>query len=287
MQRFKKFLFLATSLFSLSSLFALNINEIFFVKLSELRPTQVRYSSANVKDKINKAIKQGDTDKCFSFFKYDNGKSIYSNKDAIPVVATDSQFPLYYLVDGHHSVLASLQVKAQTIPIKIVAIYYPKPDTDFFWEWMQKKHFSFLKDIDGSLRIPKNFNSLTDDPLRYFAAISARKFEKDTTYENSTGHEYPLWVKIGKDIPFIEFFIADALKDSVTYSYEEHFEDNKNKLQFQNKIELARNILLKKIQEAAPSSPLKLLKLLPNKEFYLKSTLIQNWLKQNTITQGC
>ncbi|HBY05620.1 TPA: hypothetical protein DEG75_01590 [Candidatus Dependentiae bacterium] len=274
-----KLIFLTPLICSVNLFFPINNVDILFVNLSQLRPTQVRYSSENVNDKVTKAIKQGDTNKEFSTFKYDNGQSIFSTKDALPVIATnidsEEKTPLFYLIDGHHSALASFKVKAKTIPVKIEDIYYPAPGTNFFWEWAQKHQYTYLKDTDGSLRIPEDFNTLTNDPIRYFAALAARKFEKDTNYKNSTGAEFPLWVKIGKDIPFIEFHIADALIEA---SFVYNYGDEKDKKLFQEKIEFARIILTKKIKELDEKAPLKQLKLLTKQEHFRKSVAIQKWL---------
>jgi hypothetical protein len=59
---------------------------------------------------------------------------------------------------------------------------------------------------------PKKFSELKDDTNRYFAAITARKYTSnpDGSYA-SKGALYPLWIKVDKDIPFIEFKIANGL----------------------------------------------------------------------------
>jgi len=272
-----KFAFLTPLICSVNLFFPVDKGDILFVKLDQLRPTQVRYSSENVNDKVKKAIKQGDTNKELSVFKHDKGQSIFSISDALPVIATniDQKIPLFYLIDGHHSALASFKVKAKTIPVKIEDIYYPKPNTKLFWEWARKYQYTYLKDTDGKLRIPEDFNTLTDDPIRYFVALAARKFEKDTTYKNSTGAEYPLWAKIGKDIPFIEFHIADALIEaSFAYQYGEE----NDKTLFQEKIEFARIVLSKKIKDLDEQDPLKQFKLLPKKELFTQSIAIKKWL---------
>lgn len=250
---------------------AVGKNCSFYVQLDQLRPTQVRYSQANVDDKVTKAIKRGDTDKEYSFCAYDGGKSIFSLDDAIPVVKTEDG--AYYLCDGHHAVLASYVVGAKSMPVFVIETYPGPGGTEGFWEWACAWGYAYLKTVGGQMVVPTGFTDLIDDPVRYFVALSARKFEKELTFEASTGAEYPLWVKIKKDIPFIEFHVADVL---VAAGFVYRYGDEKNKELFQEKIEQARAIL----RAVLPGcQKLKGLKFLPEKEQFEKSLKIRGWLE--------
>jgi hypothetical protein len=69
-------------------------------------------------------------------------------------------------------------------------------------------------------KIPLLFSELQDDPNRYFAALIARKCKADGDLKMSIGAEYPVWIKVGKDIPFVEFRISDVLwQKGIIYDY--------------------------------------------------------------------
>lgn len=187
-----------------------------YISISEVFPAQVRYSMLNMKDKANRAIIKGDAvwDESSSSweYKFNDGTSILSEKDALPVVLAPFG---YVLIDGHHDVLSSLHLQAQTVPVKVIEDL-SHLSRDEFWREAEERGWSYLYRIDGSKALPPtSFHELIDDSNRYFAAITARKF---TSNENgnytSKGAEYPLWVKVNKDIPFIEFKIANVLFDN-------------------------------------------------------------------------
>lgn len=186
-----------------------------YVSIDELFPAQIRYSLLNMKDKANKAIIKGDAvwnDDGGWEYKFDNGNSILSTKDALPVVRASFG---YVLIDGHHDVLSSMHLQARTVPIHVIEdVSYLSRDE--FWREAEGRGWAYLYTIDGRKAAPPtSFYDLTDDPNRYFAAITVRKFtaNEDDTY-SSKGAEYPLWVKVNKDIPFIEFKIANVLYEN-------------------------------------------------------------------------
>ncbi|HBL98359.1 TPA: hypothetical protein DDZ86_01805 [Candidatus Dependentiae bacterium] len=255
----------------------LNARDVFYADLSELRPTQIRYSSENVKDKVKKAIKQGATVKNFLYFKYNNGTSIFDVNDAVPVIKTPEGL---FLCDGHHSVLASKEVGATTMPVFIADKYnFNVKNNPIFWTWASQKNYAYLRDLDGKNKYPADFESLTDDPVRYFVALAARKFEKSAQFSDSTGADYPLWVKIGKDVPFVEFRVADLLYEA---GFKFVYGDEQDKKLFEQKIEMARGMLEQRLSLLTKVHPLKKLKFLPKKEFYKESSAIKEWLKNTS-----
>ncbi len=258
------------------SLNVFGVKDIFYINVDQLHPTQIRYSSENVNDKIKKAIKQGATDKENTFFKYNEGTSIFDLNDAVPVIKTADG---YYLCDGHHSVLASRVIGASTVPVFIADAYkFEAKNNPVFWEWASDRNYAYLKDLDGKNRFPADFDSLTDDPVRYFVALAARKFEKNTKYSDSTGVEYPLWVKIGKDVPFVEFRVADLLYSA---GFKFNYGEEKDKSLFEQKIEEARAILVEKLKLFPDLHPLVTFKFLPEKERYDESELVKTWLENS------
>ncbi|MBS0585122.1 MAG: hypothetical protein JSR76_02330 [Verrucomicrobia bacterium] len=196
--------------------------DIFYLEISELFPSQLRYSSQNVKEKIRKKIKSGaatwnELEKRWEL-SYHNGESALSSKEALPVMK--SSFG-YVLVDGHHDLLASVGLEAKSIPVRVVADFSSLSEEEF-WKRAEKEGLAYPYDIDGNRLIPSHdFGKLQDDSNRFFAAIAGRKYPMLDDLSVSTGAIYPLWIKVGKDTPFIEFMIADALyKAGIVYPYE-------------------------------------------------------------------
>lgn len=126
----------------------------------------------------------------------------------------------YVLIDGHHDVIANLALGAEELRVGVVADLSVLEENEF-WEEMEKQGWAYLYDLSGNRNIPpRKFYLLEDDPNRYFAALTVRRYA-DSKMAESSGAEYPLWIKIGKDIPFIEFKIADILwRHGFAYEYE-------------------------------------------------------------------
>jgi hypothetical protein len=187
--------------------------DVQYVSYDQIHPGQIRYSKLNTAEKVGKLKKKKaaifiEDSKSYEY-KYHKGTSVLSKKDALPVVKTNFG---YVLTDGHHDVMSSLELKAKMIPIKITDDL-SHLSKDAFWKLAEEKGLAYLVNINGDNGLPPaSFADLIDDSNRYFAAITARKYidEKNGTF-NSKGADYPLWIKINKDIPFIEFKIANAL----------------------------------------------------------------------------
>lgn len=134
---------------------ALKLGEKGYVPISVLRPAQVRYSNKMVREKI----------KQFQGLWYDDGRSIFelNSVNTIPVVLGPKG--CYYLLDGHHSVLASIRLRAKTMPVevKVDLSYFPKDNADF-WAEMVNKQYARLLDRDGSgAKPPRRFSDLKAD----------------------------------------------------------------------------------------------------------------------------
>lgn len=213
-----------------------------YVPLAKVFPGQVRYSNMNVLDKIQKAKAKGeaicDQEQCS--FKFDKGQSILPLKKALPVVV--APFGLV-LLDGHHDTLASIRLGAKTIPVEIKEDLSNLTEEEF-WVQSAQRGWSYPHAIGGAWQVPdpkKGFGQLVNDPNRYFAAITARKCDLSTdTPETSRGATYPLWVKVGIDVPFIEFKISDMLNNN-GFVYDEE----KGQADLDQMTEEAREILAK------------------------------------------
>lgn len=205
------------SIFFLTSFFHDPPIDLGYVEISEIHPGQMRYSREKVIEKIPKAIEKGLViEKKEGYqLKYDGGRSIVPLGKALPVVLGPDG---YVLVDGHHHILESLHFHAQTVPVKQIADL-SQMSSEEFWKKAEELGFAHLNNLRGEKQIPpKDFNDLEDDPCRYFATMTARRYSAD--FSSSSGAEYPLWIKVGRDIPFIEFYISDALRQQgVIYDY--------------------------------------------------------------------
>jgi hypothetical protein len=227
-----------------------------YIPYSQLHPGQIRYASKNVEEKRKKAIATGAAlcvNNCW-IYKYHNGTSIMEEKNALPVVKSVVG---YVLVDGHHDVLSSIALGATMIPIKVIADL-SHLSVQQFWLEAEKLGLIYPYALGGEYQVPPiHFKDLIDDPNRYFAAIVARKCEGPTTSPaNSRGFDYPLWRKVGKDIPFIEFMIADIWwNNGIYYTYA--MGDNPS-IKF---VEKARTVLKK--------NSIKGLKLVSKRTYYL------------------
>lgn len=214
--------------------------QVHYVSYHQIFPAQLRYSSQNVTEKVGKAISKGNAawneKENKWILKYDEGKSILSEKEALPVVLASFG---YVLADGHHDVLSSIQLQAEMIPVRVIADL-SQLEIEDFWKEAEKKGWAYLYAIGGQRSLPPQyFTDLQDDLNRYFAAITARKYVNEDMKESS-GAEYPLWIKIGKDIPFIEFKISDVLwMHGLIYNEDLH--GNPPTEEF---VELARKVLL-------------------------------------------
>lgn len=193
-----------------------------FVAIASIAPGQSRYASLNVLEKVTQAQKRGGAVRSNGRWlpAYNNNTSIFHENSALPVVKGPEGL---VLIDGHHDVRASLELGATYVPVKIVADLSAL-SVEEFWKVAEEKGYVYPYAKGGSYRRPsKDFNEMEDDSNRYFAAITARKcLDERTDNTNTIGADYPLWVKVGKDIPFIEFRIADALyQNGFTYNLAE------------------------------------------------------------------
>jgi hypothetical protein len=194
----------------------------FYLHYLDILPGQLRYSSQNVEEKVKGLIKKeratwNEEAKKWEF-KYNDGKSALPKEESLPVV----KGPMgYVLADGHHDVLSNLALGVEWIPIRIVKDLSQLSEQEF-WSQAEAEGWVYLYDLKGEKKLPpRNFNELVNDPNRYFAAIMARKCKVEGNLEDSIGADYPLWIKIGKDIPFIEFMISDIMmKHGLIYSDE-------------------------------------------------------------------
>lgn len=214
-----------------------------YISYKKIHPGQTRYSNHQVEKKMQREKEHGtaiwdEEDKKWKL-KHDHGKSVYSHRDILPVIRAPFG---YVLVDGHHAVIAGIRFGSKQVPIRVIADL-SNLSTEEFWREAEQHGYVYLYKIDGKKSLPpEKFTDLQNDPNRYFAGATVRKYYTDRTgTDASAGAEYPLWIKVDKDTPYIEFMIANALyKAGFTYDDKAHG-DNPPKEQ----IEQARAILEK------------------------------------------
>ncbi|MGM0440747.1 MAG: ParB/Srx family N-terminal domain-containing protein [Chlamydiota bacterium] len=199
-----------------------------YIDISMIRPGQIRYARPNVNKKINKALKklkvakrEGDGYRLLA----DNGRSSIPADKAVPVIISPFPTKPYVLVDGHHDVLAAIEMGAKTVPVKVIADLSNLDKAEFYRE-AARKGYIYYKALGGCdvESYPTSFEVLKADPYRWLVTILSRKcpcreadMENDSESEASQGSyawRYPVFIKSdekGEDLPFVEFIVADII----------------------------------------------------------------------------
>lgn len=242
-----------------------HIGDTFYAEIDQLYPSQLRFTRHIINRKIDKAATKGYLSLGGDGYSLSDtqNQSVYPLSDPTPVVKTCFG---YALVDNHHRVAAAKIVGAKAHPVKLVADYSHLRD-DELWKELGKQCLAYPFDTQGNFQTPpKSFADLQDDPLRYFAAISARKFEGQPATLKSSGTTYPLWIKINKE-PFTEFKIANQL---YKHNFKYHYDIKEDELD--SLIEQAREILTK--------DPIPGLRLVTTRMRFDHSPQIKAWLEE-------
>jgi hypothetical protein len=172
---------------------------------------------------------------------------VVPNNDPLIVVLT-ALGPM--VIDGNHHLLMSRFIKADMIPVKIIADLSHLNPADLKNE-MIRRHWLYFQNIDAWNR--KDFlptiKNWTDFPMRHFMSalslkVQARWTGKKVKVEDITHYrDDPIWMKINQGIPFIEFILGHMLTDAgIRFSYE------MSKDEFQDNVKKARK-LLKQLKE--------------------------------------
>ena len=225
-----------------------------YVSIKLITPGQVRYSALNVEEKVKKAKDSGAAIKKSGgyVFKFDNGKSIVEEKNALPVIRAKDG---YVLLDGHHDVLSSKELGAKTVPIEVKEDMSNLSINDpTLWEQAEAKKLVYLYDLSGKrVTPPPSFDTMENDPNRFFATLIMHRCDTDASGKVSNdyslskdvyGYTYPVWIKINKDTPFIEFYISDLLN-----KYKVKYEDKMGK-DFGNFVDGQGNALAQLAEDA-------------------------------------
>lgn len=201
-----------------SSAADLKAGETGYLALNQLIPGQDEISVDNVFAKLDKKLSSGDVLVVDGAARlaFDSGRSTVAVDDPIEVV----KGPMGYLIlDGHHDVYLALALNGRTISAEVKRDY-SHLSVEEFWKKMREESAVYLKASNEELiKNPPRMTEVSDNPNRYAAAIIAlkAKLEKGQTQPSVRkvkGPKRPVWIKAGRGVPFIEFYIAQALSDA-------------------------------------------------------------------------
>ena len=214
------------------------------VLFEDIRPAQVRVSIKNIEKKCSKILEDQEKpieerkrrieEGVFSRFKDDGPPSHTLVLDPIPVIKVEEEgeTPKYYLIDGHHELLAALRLREHgfTVTHAVVEVKGASKTRAELEELMasNQRQFSdprfplrfYLFDFHGMWQPPLgSLEALDDerrnDPNRWFLKKTKVKAEE----EKADWPAFPLWVKVKEaepdkplTPPFAEFILGDLLK---------------------------------------------------------------------------
>ncbi len=211
----------------------------FYIPTDKVHPGQIRYSDSVVKQKVKEHIEAGkaswNPETQTWILKYSENTCLFPLSKALPVVNSPNG---YVLVDGHHHYMTNLSLGGSTFPITVIAnLSHMTPQE--FQDYAEQKGWTHPYDVFGNrINLPKSFQALKNDPNRNFATLCKRTIKDPNHPEQSTGVDYPIWLKVGKDIPFIEMKISEALwNEGLVY------ENQQNTKQYEKFYEKARSAI--------------------------------------------
>jgi len=202
----------------------------FYLSIQYLIPGQEWISVDNIIGKIKKAYaepafardKRGEIELAFA-----DGTSAepMTDQPKIKVAATEAG---YIIIDGHHETCRAILLGSKTVPVEVVKDFtkrHPKMSMEEVWAELKSHHlslFSEAKSPEHLAKYPPCLCDLSDKPNRYLARLLGMKVvtdEKGTvTLAETRGVKHPVWIKVNRGVPFIEFYIADILeKSSIHY----------------------------------------------------------------------
>lgn len=123
------------------------------------------------------------------------------------------------IADGHHDFFLGLYAGSQTIAAEV------KEDlshlsAEEFWAELKRRNLVNLRATPAELaKNPPKMMGVTDNPNRVLASYLALKTAADVDQTpiqitKVKSAKNPVWVKLNNSVPFIEFYIADALTDA-------------------------------------------------------------------------
>ena len=155
------------------------------VALAQLRPTQMTVGFDEVDDKRKSWNKMGAKERRKAM-----------NQELFPVVKGPDKS--YYILDHHHTALALVHEKAQSVQAGLVEDL-SQLDHDAFWVFLDHHSWMHVYDAKGRRRqfadMPRRFEDMRDDPYRSLAGA----------VRDAGGFAKP-------DEPFLEFLWANHFR---------------------------------------------------------------------------
>ncbi len=186
------------------------VGETAFFPLKNLIRGQDEISVDNIEAKLRAKVEAKEmpwsADQNKWLFPFDVGRSLNPLVDPILVVL-GPQGPV--IIDGHHEFYLALSTGAQSIAAFVKADLSHLEQLQF-WREMANRKFTLLAAAPSELarQIPST-DSVRDNPNRYLASLLALKVSAVVR-----GAGDAAWFKFDKGIPFVEFEIAEVLKQA-------------------------------------------------------------------------
>jgi len=205
------------------------------VNIKQLRPSQARISLIDIEDKINK-IKTGQAGRKLQ-------DSVYISSHPIKVIQflDKSDEPHYFLIDGHHEVLAAKRLGAKKIKVSVVdkvrdldsilkrdQSRFPAEDPSslrfYLWSYNPLREFYWNRNM---MSLDDLDSSANDDMNRSFIGKTMIVKLEDGSTIGPQGKAIPLWLKDCRYSlpPFTEFMLADVLRANGFIASAEDYKD--------------------------------------------------------------
>ena len=148
---------------------------------------------------------------------HDDGRSPYARHRRITRVYYKGHV---YIVDGHHRGMLASYFAAERVPVEIIndADEWDKLSEDEFWARMRADGYSHMTNFRGAAMAHRDLCDLLDDPYLKLARnllgrVDWRMSRKGhVKIVDVRGAKRAILLKLNRDIPFLEFEIADRLR---------------------------------------------------------------------------
>lgn len=196
------------------------VGDVVFVPTPNIVNNQGRFSWAAVVRKTRQMF--GNDGKAYAEkkngewrFNYDDGRSAFPKKKAIRGIYDRGRI---YIIDGHHRALISTYLGSQTLPVHVIAdISRAKYSPGQVRAYMERNAYSYFRNYRGAVTNAVDLCAMVDDPNLELARLLMGRIDVEiakgrASFSNPRGSELVIGVKTDMDIPFLEFYIADALR---------------------------------------------------------------------------
>jgi hypothetical protein len=189
---------------------SLHKGTVTFVPVGALEATQTRFSFERflaALKKVKKAVKKPWTN--------DGGRSAYPIERATAGILYRGKI---YITDGHHRALVSTYLGAESIPVQIIDVVPDRVRPKRFFQNLSAQGLSYYKTYQDEELAPVDLCEMENDDYLLLARLLLLRV--DLNYDNGRitlldvrgNQKNPIAIKVNRDIPFLEFEIADRLR---------------------------------------------------------------------------